>query len=462
MAASGASAALVRRLTGFAGLRSFAALVEGPGGGRRPARVVRRDAAAGAFELEACELASYARRLARRGREVGGDPRALSEAWEAVAFQCQGLADSISPNDAGSILCALSVSGVLQDHVGAHDSLVGVLRARGTGALKPRKVVSVWTALDRADLAEGKEAATFLRVELPRALPGAMPAGALPEEPPALEGEEVEVPETPKGDDRSWMLAHALLAGSGCSEGELRAVWTAVEEATLADAGAVRGLSVRGLVAAMRAAALASERAGVEPSGDLAQRLCERAATQAKWMDGWAASHAALAAAALGAAPGAAYDPLRTTLLERCALQPEPGLSFVTPVHRPSPSRAASASGRAAPRGRGSRAPAAQEPAAPGGRGLGEAERVAAALARFDVHDAEVRDKLSEWLMRPLPDQRFAQLASSLAGAGLGDATAPKVARHIRGRARSAELTAALGAEAARTLLNAYARAEAA
>merc|ERR1712032_1381653 len=87
---------------------------------------------------------------------------------------------------------------------------------------------------------------------------------------------------------------------------------------------------------------------------------------------------------------------------------------------------------------------------------LFEAERVATALARLDIHDVEVRGSISKWLLRPLAPARFASLAMDLARVGLCDAVDPKVARHVRARARSSEFVGTLGDVVTAKLLCAY------
>ncbi|CAE8652010.1 unnamed protein product, partial [Polarella glacialis] len=88
--------------------------------------------------------------------------------------------------------------------------------------------------------------------------------------------------------------------------------------------------------------------------------------------------------------------------------------------------------------------------------GLAEAERVASSLAHFDVHDAEVRERLSKWLLRPLPASRLVGLGMDLAAVGLSNSVSPTLARHVRARARSSEVVTAVGAEVAGALHAAY------
>merc|ERR1712232_338194 len=151
--------------------------------------------------------------------------------------------------------------------------------------------------------------------------------------------------------------------------------------------------------------------------------------------DGWGASHVVLAAASLGAAPGDAYDPVRSTLLERCALGPQKDMGFVMDAVQK--------------RGRGGLAERLSNTAVGTAKlhRLEEAERVAAALARLDVHDGEVRSRLAAWLLLPLPVSRFVALATDLARVGLGDAANPTVARHVRTRARSSDFSQEVDAE---------------
>lgn len=193
-------------------------------------------------------------------------------------------------------------------------------------------------------------------------------------------------------------------------------------------------------MAAIRAAAFAV-RQGATPVPSLTEALCQRLAAQAAWLDGWAASHGACAAATLGASPGALYDRLRPTILDRCrALEMQPLAKVPTPMRRRGSSDKfeAPVSGEALP------------------EGLAQAERLAAALATFDVHDAEVRGRLANWLLRPLPAERWARLALDLASAGLNHKAAPNVAKHVRARARSSELLQSVGAETAEALQQAF------
>lgn len=391
-----------------------------------------------------------ARRLARQG-SVGQDPFEIEKAWSAVAFQAQGLADELSAKEAYELLRSLSAGGVLTKYEGACSALLGTLRKRGEGQLKPRKVINIWAALDRADAQASEVDAFFLR-ELPRALPGSASSSASSGVPGAHEasdgggGDDDEKGEGigeqpaaagrsgPRGTGKDWRRTLALLEASGCPQLELREVWVGIEVATLADSAAVKSLSINGLVAALRSAALASGRAGTPPSPELVQRLCRRATAQARWLDGWAASHIALASASLGALPREGYDPLRQALLDRCALGPS----------KP-----------------GSKVGGKQFAKAPGRlelHGLAEAERVAAALAGFDVHDAEVRDRIAAWLSVPLPPKRFANLARDLAAIGLSDSSSSHLARHVRARLRSSELRAEVGAEELQALARSYAR----
>lgn len=360
----------------------------------------------------------------------------LEKAWDAVAFQAQGLAAQLSPKDAYTLLCAMASGKALARHDGALQALLDVLQTRGVGALGPRKVVILWTTLDRADSVVASPdalpaTADFFRTELARALPRASGLDVA-----ATETEEActpvlaeAAPRPPRGSDAEWRRLHALLAASGCGQGDLRPAWEQLEAVTIDDPGAVRALSVEGLIAAARAAVLAPQRTGVTaPSDDFSQRLRQRLVEQARWMDGWAVSHAALAAAVLGGEPGHCYDPLRQTLLERCSLEP---------------------TSSAFSRGLGAREMSR----------LAEAERVAGALAALQVHDKVIREHLAAWLLRPLPPKRFARLAGNLAQAGL-DGSHAKVGRHVRARARSSEVVSAVGDEVAAGLLRDYAQPE--
>lgn len=415
------------------------------------------------FDLAAEDLAAFARRLARRGVRVGGDPVEVERAWGAVAFQAEGVADVLSQGDACTLLRELSAAGMLAKHPGALRALLSVLRHGGATELKTRKVIGVWSALDRNDVGlDDDEAIAFFCEALPRALPVAalLPGEAHPSaawhvdvaasvSASAPAADEEEVASRPKGTHHDWRRVFALLSASGCAQEALRRAWTDIEAAMLSDRGRVRALPMQGLVYALRAAALAMLQMDAKPSTEFVHSLCSRSAEQAQWMDGWAASHVALAAASLGITPAKAYDPLRTALLERCSLEPRVLGGSAALV-------GAAGAGIPVVRGSGLSVATSVELI-----GLAEAERVAAALARFDVHDAEVRSRLSSWLLLPgLPPKRLAGLARSLAAAGLGDAVAPKVAKHVRARLRSSEMLAAVGAEVVDGLSHLYARAD--
>lgn len=393
-----------------------------------------------AYELQAHELGPFARRLAQRWSVAGGDPLELEKAWDAVAFQAHGLAEQLAPKDACTVLVALASGRALARHEGTTQALLDVLRKRGVGALGPRKVVTLWRCLDRVDSAAASRyaepaVAEFFRGELARAVPPVPkvgPAAVDADEPQAAapgsqgpQGTAAPTPRPPRGSDAEWQRVHALLEASGCCEADLKPVWEQLQAVTIADPGAVRALTVEGLIAAARAAALAPQRAGVaSPAAEFARRLCQRLVEQARWMDGWAASHAVAAIAALAGQPGRCYDPLRPTLLERCGLEPSRKASR-------------SLSGNELAR-------------------LSEAERVAAALATLEVHDKDMRARIATWLLRPLPPLRFARLATHLARAGLGGDDA-KIARHVRARARSSELADAVGIDGVSALLRDYA-----
>eukprot|EP00927_Polykrikos_kofoidii_P044736 TRINITY_DN38620_c0_g1_i1.p1 TRINITY_DN38620_c0_g1~~TRINITY_DN38620_c0_g1_i1.p1 ORF type:complete len:566 (-),score=53.54 TRINITY_DN38620_c0_g1_i1:3-1637(-) len=423
-----------------------------------------------AFDVGVDELAGHARRLARFHKGgIGADPVELERAWAALAFQAEGHADQLSVKDACVLLRALSVGGVLAAHASTCRALVSVLQARGSGKLTGRRLVSLWSSLDRADLGllcNESEAvlgnvhasiATFFKEELRRALPSATSECASSEAKRTSQkggrGKHVEADGVTAGTARcsrplragnhEWRRLLALLANSACTKQELRSCWEALESAALADTCSIRSLSLDGLVSALRAASMTEARTGVRPAEPLLMRLKECIVAHAQGFDGWSASHAVLALSQLGEAPGSSYDILRQSLLEKCALCPSNARSIV-PTRRPSSAvspgaLAASSSGTSFE-----------------WHGLHVAERVASALARLDVHDCEVRGRFAAWLLQPLPCSRFASLAGDLASSGLSDASDPKVARHVRARSRSAEFRAAVGDEVASALLDAY------
>ncbi|CAJ1398889.1 unnamed protein product [Effrenium voratum] len=133
------------------------------------------------------------------------------------------------------------------------------------------------------------------------------------------------------------------------------------------------------------------------PSEGLVTALMQRLSVQAPWLDGWQASHFALSVAELRG-PGAAYDRLRSALLER------------------SPALVPRAQERSARRRGLTQVMEELEPDL-----LAQAQRLASALAIFDVHDAEVRDLLAQWLLRPLPPETLTRMALDLASVGLSD-----------------------------------------
>ncbi|CAE7906023.1 CPK2, partial [Symbiodinium microadriaticum] len=90
-------------------------------------------------------------------------------AWSSVAFQAEGLAKELNHSDAASILRGLAWSGTLGRHPSVSTSLLTVLTA-GEG-LRSRKVVGLWVAMDRADMAMEQEARDYFRQHLLRALP---------------------------------------------------------------------------------------------------------------------------------------------------------------------------------------------------------------------------------------------------------------------------------------------------
>eukprot|EP00439_Symbiodinium_sp_Y106_P028852 s4437_g3.t1 len=78
-----------------------------PTEGRQPERELN------AFDLEAGQLAPFARLLERRGlAAAGGDPLALRQAWSSVAFQAEGLAKELNAADAASILRGSAAPGL--------------------------------------------------------------------------------------------------------------------------------------------------------------------------------------------------------------------------------------------------------------------------------------------------------------------------------------------------------------
>jgi len=359
-----------------------------------------------------------------------------------------------------------------------------VLQKRGRGQLKARKVVDLWAALDRADVADEASVEGFFKDELLRALPRRLQDGVEEGEaddadagPEAAEHEPGTRP-GPKNTSRNWRRLIALLEASECSNEQCLEVWRDMEATALSDDAGVKSLSTNGMVFALRSAALIREvvetsegastasggssssstsssnnsskstetepdeaRAAGDPtsapfssttsSSALAEafveRLLQRTFAQARWLDGWSASHAALASAKLGASPRKGYDVLRPTILQRCSLAPP---ESVAPAKTPS---------------RRSATDAESQTSSPA---LRQAERVAAALAAYGVHDAEVRDRIAPWLLKPLSSDRFASLARDLAAAGLSDSTSPRIARHVRARLRSSDFRlAARGSE---------------
>lgn len=374
------------------------------------------------FDTQPQDLPRLARSLARRSG-FGGDPLELDKAWASIAFQAEGVVDDLSPRDAGTLLCAFSSGRVLQRHMTARQALVHVLTTRGHGALRPHRIVEIWIALDRADAVEDGE--DFFKTELVRALHVALP--------PSLSASDSQASSSSKGatfegSDRHWEFVLALLASSGCDSADLCLVWERAAASALHDASSLRSLSSSAIVLAMRASVLAMQRLGAQPAPELVERLSERLLAHAAWLDGWTTSHAVLAAARLRLAPGHAYDALRRVLLERCSLRPH------TTTAAPSAEPGEMAS-------------------------LAQAERVAAALALFDVHDAEVRGRMAGWLLRPLPAARFVGLALDLAHIGLNHSSDARVARGVRARARSSELAQSVGAERTASLLDAYSQA---
>jgi len=412
--------------------------------------------AASIFDLSPGQLAPHARRLLRQQRDGSVSSSELSAAWEAIAFQSQGFVDRLTASNACSLLCAFGTASVLFEQREARSSLMAVLYRQKTGMIRPQKVLNLWIALDRADVALRDEASAFFQRELsvaaPLLLPAVTPAGDTPMEDTQ---QAISLAGKKSGD---WKRMHAFLAASNCSAAELAPAYAALEAATLADMSAVRALSVNSLIAAMRATALALERIGVQPSDELTHQLCARAAAQARWLDGWGASHVVLVAAIHQALPGRVYDALRPVLLERCNLQPKLGLTTAQSLPQ---MRSAVGRPRATARVARGNAAATEDATLVAGAldnepGFAQAQRVAEALSIFNVHDAELRSRLSSWLLCPLSSGAFARLAEHLASVGLDDGVDSKLARMVRARARSTELVDALGAEAAQALLLAY------
>lgn len=360
------------------------------------------------FDFNASHLAPYADRLARKTRVDDAQ-------WDSIAFQAQGLVDELHAEDAYRLLRSFSTARVLRGRGALQRSLLSVLR-REKRVLKPRKLVSAWVSLDRADASLDEQASAFFGSELPWALPSCIRNLD-------ADGEQLW---NPRPANREWRKVHVMLAAGGCDAIQLSRLWKKMETATSTDGASIRAFSVDGLVSAVRAAALANTRAGVIPNTEFVQRLLNRVVEQTPWLDSWAASHVVLAAAQLGAQPGQVYDPIRETLLERCMLNPE-GKAYT---------RAELCSGDVAD--------------------LSEAERITEALALFDVHDDDIRRRLAPWLLQPLPPLRFARLAERLAGIGLDSNRDPQVARHVRATARSSEMTTVLGSTAAGMLNELY------
>jgi len=347
----------------------------------------------------------------------GGDPVEFDNAWRAVAFQTEGLVDNLSVADAYTLLRAFCGVGVLARFDGVQQALLAVLQRDGSDKLSARKLIGAWTAWDRSDapIAMQADAVAFFRSSLRAALPKEVPkSGAAGESDLWLWPLE-----------REWRRALALLRASDCSTEELRTIWDLLEAKALKDVVHIRSLPIQSLVAAVRATSSVEERIGRMPSRELSTKLCNAILEQANWLDGWSASQAACALAGLRLAPAAAYDALRPVLLERCTLAPP------AENHRWSPG---------------------QFP------GLIEAERVARAMAHFDVHDQAIREQIAAWLLVALPDERFILLARDLAGAGLSASNNPKVARNVRARLRSSEMACAADAQVIKDVAKAYAQ----
>eukprot|EP00434_Breviolum_minutum_P008348 symbB.v1.2.007367.t1/scaffold451.1/size378644/13 len=216
----------------------------------------------------------------------------------------------------------------------------------------------------------------------------------------------------------------------------------------------LKELSSEGLIAALRCAANIHE----DPPGDVkvsqtfVDLLCQRLATQAQWLDGWQASHMAHSAAMLGIAPGRSYDILRPTLLRRSTALEPPGPRGASTAAQREPRRTRT---RKADRWGTSLQPEAAKPENVAPDGLAEVQRISAALAAFDTHDVEVRDRLASWLLLPIPSWCFVRIASDLAAIGLASRQDDLV-MHIRSRARSVEVVSVVGDECSKVLADAY------
>ena len=122
-----------------------------------------------AFELEPADLRDYAWRLAKFG--VEGEGATVSATWDALAFQVEGQAQHLSTRDVHALLRAFSVGGALSRNGGACRALQQAMCQQASGTLRAYQVVSLWVALDRANVIPEAAATVFFRDELRRALP---------------------------------------------------------------------------------------------------------------------------------------------------------------------------------------------------------------------------------------------------------------------------------------------------
>eukprot|EP00913_Durusdinium_trenchii_P009245 g8690.t1 len=118
-----------------------------------------------AFDVEASELSGFALRLARRTRAAEGSDAGLREAWSSVAFQTEGLIQALSLEEAYDLLRALSKGGVLTRFTSCVKRLMTHV-ADQEEFLRPRKVLTLWRLLDRADLIDAVEATSYFEKEL--------------------------------------------------------------------------------------------------------------------------------------------------------------------------------------------------------------------------------------------------------------------------------------------------------
>ncbi|CAK9081495.1 Calcium-dependent protein kinase 2 [Durusdinium trenchii] len=123
------------------------------------------DVEAGRGAAGASELSGFALRLARRTRAAEGSDAGLREAWSSVAFQTEGLIQALSLEEAYDLLRALSKGGVLTRFTSCVKRLMTHV-ADQEEFLRPRKVLTLWRLLDRADLIDAVEATSYFEKEL--------------------------------------------------------------------------------------------------------------------------------------------------------------------------------------------------------------------------------------------------------------------------------------------------------